>query len=250
MIKAPNLLFNILTQVDSTNNYAMAKIHEGLAIHGNAWFTSNQSSGKGQRGKRWESKKGENIALSIVFEPPHLLKNAPFLFNALISLACRSFLEKLIEKNVYIKWPNDLYVYDRKAVGILIENNFRGSSWNWTIVGIGINVNQVEFNPALKNAISIKQITGQPTDLILLAQDLHQQILQVVNNLQENSLNDILKQYNEHLYKLGEKVKLKKENMVFETTIIGVDHKGFLITNNSIEQQFQVGDVEWVWDKE
>ena len=50
------------------------------------------------------------------------------------------------------------------------------------------------------------------------------------------------------LYKVGEKVKLKKENMVFETTIIGVDHKGFFITNNSIEQQFQVGDVEWVWD--
>ena len=61
--------FNILNTVDSTNNYAMAKVHAGMAAHGMAWFAKEQTTGKGQRGKSWISEKGKNIALSLVLEP-------------------------------------------------------------------------------------------------------------------------------------------------------------------------------------
>ena len=173
-----NLVFTSIGPIDSTNNYAMTQINEGLAKDGMAWFSNFQTAGKGQRGKAWMGNPDENIALTIAFESLSIFQNRPFLFNVLISLEIRSFLQQIvnesnleregkanfiqtkqIDKKVHIKWPNDLWVNDRKAGGVLIENKYRGNNWNWAVVGIGINVNQIEFSEDLKMATSLKQIT-------------------------------------------------------------------------------------------
>ena len=242
----PNLLFYTLEQIESTNNYAMGKIHEGLAVHGMAFYTSNQTSGKGQRGKYWEGKPGENIALSIVLTPNHDFVEFPFLFNAWIALICRSYLSKLINENVKIKWPNDIIINDRKAGGILIENKFRGNYWCWSVVGVGINVNQLEFSGEAKYPISLKQISGKTYNLEDLARGLHIEILNTYQNVGQLNAGEIWKEYRQNLYKIGQDVFLKIKNEIIETTIVGVNETGQLMTKDIIERTLNFGEVEWI----
>ncbi len=238
--------FRILDSVGSTNNYAMAELHAGMASHGMAWFAKEQNAGKGQRGKKWIARPGENITMSIVIEPGTFFSSRSFLFNMAISNACFDFLNSYSKDEIKIKWPNDIYIRDRKAAGILIENIYRGNLWKWAVVGIGVNINQVDFPDQLKNATSLKKNTGQNYDAIELGKELYKTILHAVAMIKRPSLPEILKNYNRNLFMLNEKVKLRKENMVFETIITGVNEHGQLLTEDNISRQFNFGEVEWV----
>jgi BirA family biotin operon repressor/biotin-[acetyl-CoA-carboxylase] ligase len=238
--------FCILDRVDSTNNYAMAELHAGMAKHGMAWFAKEQSSGKGQRGKAWISQPGENIMMSVVFQPPALFSSRSFLFNAVISNTCHAFLKAHIEDEIKIKWPNDIYLRDRKAGGILIENIYQGTTWKWAVVGIGINVNQVDFPDNLKNAGSMKQATGENYDAINLAKELYEMVIDAFSNIGHSTLSEIMKTYNRNLYLVNKKVRLRKQNVVFETTIKGVNEHGQLLTSDRMPRLFEFGEVEWI----
>ncbi len=237
-------LFSILDSVDSTNNYAMAKIHAGMAKHGMAWFAYDQQAGKGQFGKNWESKAGQNITLSIAITPAAVFSRNQFYFNAVVAIACLEFFKKYAGDETSIKWPNDIYWRDRKAGGILIENKIMGKSWKWAVIGIGININQVSFSKNLENAVSLKQITGETFDPVLLAKELTELVLTGINMVSIIHLPAILLKYNEQLYKKDQKVFLKKDNVVFETCIKEVNGSGQLITFDSLERQFNFGEVE------
>ncbi len=239
-------LFSILDSVDSTNNYAMAKLHAGLANHGMAWFALEQTAGKGQRGRKWISAPCENIALSVVIEPSNIFLSRPFAFNAVIVNACYQFLNKYATDGLKIKWPNDMFIGDRKAGGILIENTYQGKDWKWAVVGIGININQSVFPRDVKNPVSLKQITGFEYDPITLAKALHKFILDSMSSPGPSVLDDSIKAYNRNLYMLDQKVKLRKQNMVFETKVTGVNDQGQLLTNDSMARQFDFGEVEWI----
>jgi BirA family biotin operon repressor/biotin-[acetyl-CoA-carboxylase] ligase len=238
--------FIILKQVDSTNNYAMAKVHAGLAKHGDGWYSSHQTEGKGQRGKAWLSGKGQNIALSVVLMPKLLNIIHPFQLSTVISLACFDFYSKYAGDETCIKWPNDIYWRDRKAGGVLIENKFIGNTWKCSVVGIGININQTEFDEILINPVSLRQITGKKFDPAILALELHHFILGRANELLTKPFETILAVYNQHLYKLQKPVRLKRNNMVFETVIRGVSAQGQLLTSDAIEKKFDFGEVEWI----
>jgi BirA family transcriptional regulator, biotin operon repressor / biotin---[acetyl-CoA-carboxylase] ligase len=229
--------------VDSTNNYAMAQIHAGKAKDGMAYFAHHQTHGKGQRGKQWHTSKGQNIILSVVFAVDKLKLPQPYLFNMQMAHTVQQFFAQFALKNTTIKWPNDIYWCDRKAGGILIENNYSGKNWNWAVVGIGLNINQMEFDALLPNPTSLRQITGNNYEVLQLAKQLHAQLVAAVQNIE--SVN-VLKNYNAVLYKKDEKVKLKKDNAVFETTIKHVDVKGVLHCEDTMEREFGWGEVEWV----
>jgi BirA family biotin operon repressor/biotin-[acetyl-CoA-carboxylase] ligase len=137
--------FIILSHVESTNNYAMAKVHSGINVPETCFLAFSQTAGKGQRGKQWNTAAGENITMSIILSAP-AHKTNPFVFSAGMALACYDFIKEINIEDVSIKWPNDVYIGDRKAGGILIETVYKGSSWEWAIVGIGINMNQIQFD--------------------------------------------------------------------------------------------------------
>jgi BirA family transcriptional regulator, biotin operon repressor / biotin---[acetyl-CoA-carboxylase] ligase len=239
--------FNILDSVDSTNNYAMAKVHEGLAIHGMAVFAHDQNNGKGQRGKDWISAPGQNIILTVVIKPHPVFRDYPFIFSAFIANCCQQFLREISGHNIFIKWPNDLYWRDRKAGGILIENVFGGIEWKWAVIGIGININQTNFSAAALRPVSLAEITGENYDPLALGKQLHNLILKKYNLLKENSAATILSNYNKLLYKKDTAVKLRKGNAVFNTTIKEVNEHGQLITEDVMERIFAFGEVEWVF---
>ncbi len=236
--------FNILDTVDSTNNYAMGRVHAGLAKHGEAWFTLEQTAGKGQRGRNWQSERGKNIAMSLVLEPGRLKITNQFHLSAATALACFEFLSGYAGDETKIKWPNDLFWRDRKAGGILVENVLQGTVWKWAVVGIGININQTDFEEVIKNPVSLKQVTGKDFDITDMGRELYDLLMNKLQMLQ--AADDIMTAYNEHLYKQNQLVALKKGSTIFETVIKEVCVTGRLITVDAIERAFDFGEVEWV----
>jgi len=239
-----------LQSVDSTNNYARSLLHEGLAGQGTTIFAHEQSAGKGQRGKIWHSEKGLDITLSIVVDPQPWQLTQQFELSACAAVAIHDFFTKYARNDIKIKWPNDLYFKDRKAGGILIENIVTSRQsmtgyWQWAIIGIGINLNQTVFPDVLRNPVSLKQITGKDFDTVAMAKELCGYMEKYFQQLIEGNFNSIYSLYLTHLYKKNEKVRLKKDNRVFETTIKSVSTSGKLIVQHAIEEEFDFGDVEW-----
>jgi BirA family biotin operon repressor/biotin-[acetyl-CoA-carboxylase] ligase len=226
------------------------------AQHGTSIFTHEQTSGKGRRGKKWVSEKDLNIALSILLNPYPLRVQEQFRLSICIAVSVHEFFYNYAGDKTSIKWPNDLYWRDRKAGGILIENvigsgpsaaGFRWlSGWQWAVVGIGININQVIFPDDLPHAVSLRQITGKGYQPVDLAKELCSIIEKNYQELINGKFESLFNKYQTHLYKKGEKVKLKKDNRVFETTIEAVSETGQLITQHLIEERFDFGEVEWI----
>lgn len=246
-----------LQSVDSTNNYALSLIHAGLAHHGHTFFAHEQVSGKGQRGRTWSAEKDANILLSVVVKPHPLQVSQQFQLSACASVAVREFFSIYGGDDTRIKWPNDLYWQDRKAGGILIENVIKGltqtsntqnagAPWEWSVIGMGININQTSFPSILKNPVSLKQITGKQYDVVNLCKELIEILNRQFQLLVRGQFHVIYAEYLSHLYKKGERVKFKINNRVFDARLVGVSHSGNLIIHHSIEEEFSFGEIDWV----
>ena len=239
--------FHVIQQVDSTNKYAMEKVSEGLANHLDAWFAIHQTEGKGQHSKKWQSNPGENITFSVVIRPQLSFQKNTFLFNAFIALVCRDFLAQLLQKDVKIKWPNDLFINDKKAGGVLIENRFSGENWKWAIVGIGINVNQVKFSENLITATSLKKETNIDYDPLALAKLLHQDLITSFDTATFLNETNAWERYNQHLFKKGQHCRFKINGIETDATINVVNNQGLIVLLvNGKEITYQSCEIEWI----
>lgn len=224
----------------------MGLIREGVAKHGMAVAALDQTAGKGQRGKSWQAQPGKNIALSVILKTSTIKTGEQFCLSMAVAMAAHDFIKKYVPDDIRIKWPNDLYWRDRKTGGILIENVFNGTRWNWAVAGVGININQTRFNRALPNPVSLYQITEREFDIPRLLHELYEKIMLRADKLQGQPHDKLLKEYNRQLYRLNEKVKLKKGSLTFETTITGVSVHGQLHTKDAMERYFDFGEVQWL----
>lgn len=221
---------NILSTIDSTNNYAMQMAHARMAKHGAAWFAHEQTGGKGQRGKSWKNNAGENISLSILTEPTFLSPENPFLLMAVFALGAFDFVKIYVPDEIKIKWPNDIYWCDRKAGGILIESIIQGKLWKYAVAGIGLNINQADFDNSLSRAVSLKQITGNTYDVISLARELCICTEKRYQQLQSGDTANLLQDYHYALYSLDSVAALRFEDGRTERCIIkGVTPTGQLM---------------------
>ena len=160
-----------LSEIDSTNMYAMEQIHAQKALSGSVYQTDFQTNGKGQHGRIWESHRGENLLCTYVLELNALKQGKNWVpseqlgLSAAVALGAQAFFMEFSGEETKIKKPNDIYWRDRKAGGILIENIVRGTDWTWTVIGIGLNINQTRFSNEAGNPVSLKQITGKDWDI-------------------------------------------------------------------------------------
>lgn len=239
--------FNILATVDSTNNYAMQRVHARMAKHGAAWLAEEQTVGKGQRGRTWIGNKGENIALSIVAEPHFLSPVNSFWLTAAIANGACEFVKSIAGDETTIKWPNDLYWRDRKTGGILIETLIRAEIWLFAVMGTGINVNQVVFPPLLNKAVSLRQITGKDFNVVGLAKDLCGFLEKNYILLEQGKQELILQRYNDNLFKRGQDVQFKTADGFFHAEVQGVTSEGLLQIEKEESIQFlRWGEAEWL----
>ncbi len=175
---------------DSTNTLMKELLAKGEWPEGERFlYTAFQTAGRGQAGNGWESEEGKNLLCSILLPPRKEL----FDLNVLTAVA----VQRLLGEGFTIKWPNDIYLQDKKVAGILIENAIIGNEVKYSIAGIGLNVNQTIFLSSAPNPVSLKQISGKETDIDALMQALMTQIeaLEAMDEAQ------VWAYYREHLYR-------------------------------------------------
>ena len=139
-----------------------------------------------------------------------------------------------------------MFINDSKAGGILIENKIKGTLWQWAVIGIGINVNQTDFQDLDKAANSFANVSGEKYDVIVLGGELVGFVLERIEEMKTVPFEKMLEEYNSHLWSGGKRVKLKEGEEVFEVKILGVSEDGELMTEGAGERRFRFGEVEWV----
>ncbi|MBK9591146.1 MAG: biotin--[acetyl-CoA-carboxylase] ligase [Crocinitomicaceae bacterium] len=234
-----------IESVDSTNNYAVNLLKVAKPAAGTTVLTKRQTAGRGQRGNTWEVDPDLNLTFSVIVYPEipvtqvHQLN---FMVALALSKALRSFAP-----SVLIKWPNDILAVSKKLAGVLIENQFRGSQVASTIIGIGVNVNQLEFSGSL-NACSLKSITGIDYDLDQVFLEIYAQLDFYLNLLMEQNFNLLSKSYHETLYGKDEERRFIDANGEFSGVIQGVDDKGLLkIKCDEGIRKFDLKEIRFVF---
>lgn len=218
--------------IDSTNNEALRQINTATDL---SFFAAEyQTNGRGQKGNKWESASGKNLTFSILMRPSFLFIEDQFIISQLVTLSLKKYFFKN-GLNVKIKWPNDIYCGDNKICGILIENHFSGVNLSASIAGIGININQSQFDSDAPNPTSLLLETGRDynlkEELNTFVDIFIEKYLDFEHNINESAKENIDKEYTNSLYRLGELCKYEnlKSGELFIGKIKGIDNKACLI---------------------
>lgn len=245
-----NILF--LSEVESTNTYAMNLLRNVNVIDGTVVNTDRQTNGKGQRGALWLSNSALNITSSIILKPQFLSINQAFFLSKISALSVYDVLTDILGNSQYdikIKWPNDILVNQSKISGILIENVFSGNHIQHSVIGVGLNVNQAEFADFERLATSIKKLTNKDFDknevLKLLCVKLEKWYLK----LKEQKFSLINDCYKSNLYGMNHVLSfLDTNNELFKAEIIDVTNNGKLVlkTENLKQIEFEVKELKFL----
>lgn len=239
--------------LDSTSSYLQRSLEmQPHTLNPGIWQVCSadyQTAGRGQRGNTWTSGASENLLFSILFRPKALLASGQFVLTEIFSLAMVDFFARQGVKTS-IKWPNDIYAGERKICGMLFENSLSEGLVSTSIVGIGVNLNQTEFDSSIANPTSLALETGKAVDRMQSLSEL----LGVLRTRYENFANgnvsrDALHtEYLSKLFRFGEFHKFQKlvagsdpinvsyaENAfgnVIEARISNVKENGLLVLEN------------------
>jgi BirA family biotin operon repressor/biotin-[acetyl-CoA-carboxylase] ligase len=237
-----------LNEIDSTNNYANQLILSNAAEEGTIVMTQFQKKGRGQPGNGWESEAGKNLLVSFILFPEFLHAEKQFQISKAISLSIVEFLNREVDR-VSIKWPNDIYVENKKIAGILIENSIKGTTLFSSIVGIGLNINQDIFVSDAPNPVSLKQLTGKEFDVKSVMCDIFELFTKWYRRLQYVAAVDIDSTYFDQLYGKEEWKTYSKQGELFEAKIVGIGEYGQLQLKNrhGIIEEFMFKEVEFVF---
>lgn len=218
-------------EINSTNVYLYDKISEKNDISDTVVVAAHQMAGRGMDKNRWESEAGKNLLFSIALNVNFLEAENQFKISQAVSVAIVETLSQFVDnQQLYIKWPNDIYFGDKKLAGMLIQNTIEGRMMGVSIIGIGLNVNQIEFSCDIPNPISLKQISGEDFDLENLLNLLIKNIKSSVEGLRikENQI-AIYEKYISKAYRYRQWADYVYKNKVKSMIINGFDCYGRLI---------------------
>lgn len=189
--------FIYLKEHFSTNEYAMKSLSNNDPNRQTCVYTYNQTRGRGQIGRQWYSGTAKNISCSFRYYLTTFKVKDQFLINMAFSLAIWDFVSAFIPSQVSIKWPNDIYVADRKIAGLLIQNMVRKDTISSTILGVGININEDQFPPDLPNPIALSELTTKSYKLLdmqlYLAECVEKRIGMLVEDLRSEYLTKLFR---------------------------------------------------------
>lgn len=231
----PNALFVgvnsiFIPEMDSTNVYAMELLSKTNPCEGTCIFTDFQTAGRGQIGRFWHSSAHSNLLVSYILYPKFLNANQQFYLNIISSLATLKVVQSYTA-DATIKWPNDIYVGDQKLAGILVQNTWRGAKIKATVIGIGLNVNELNFPPSLPNPTSLISLTGVKIDLSQIRAQMSSRLEYYYLKLRNGDLDYLRRSYLDHLYRMGKLSSFIIHDQLVEGTIIGIDDLGKIQVN-------------------
>jgi len=254
---------------DSTNNRAIEGASE--APDRFTWAADFQSAGRGQRGNKWISKAGDNLMFSILFKPGFISAQEQFAISQICTLGLFNYL-KAKGINAKIKWPNDVYVGDRKICGILIENVVTGDNLSQSISGIGLNINQRVFPSNVPNPTSmVLEIESKRANKSVKF-DTHKELPELLAEIfkeydaarrehdRNGNFKKLTKRYLSALYRIGEYHKYSdlteeedktveiKKGKVFEAKIVGIDENSCLVleTKKGERKTFAFKEISYI----
>jgi BirA family transcriptional regulator, biotin operon repressor / biotin---[acetyl-CoA-carboxylase] ligase len=231
---SPKTLFTghqlvFLPQCDSTNRIAQDLVNKNKATEGCVVITGCQTQGRGQRGNTWEAEPNQNVTLSVILKPGFLAVHQQFYLNICTSLAVLDLVRALLPEQAVdfkVKWPNDIYYGNKKLGGILIENTIRGQLIQHSILGIGLNINQVSFAQA--GPVSLSLITGKRYSLKEVVEGLLERLEGRYLALKQGKLEQLKINYLQHLYRYQEEHFFRVADKVVSGLILGIDVQGRL----------------------
>ena len=217
-----------LNATNSTNTYLKNLLKEKQVKDLSCIWALSQTQGRGQQGAKWISEPGKNLTFSVLKKFENLSSEYHFLLNMEVSLAIFRALKKLYIPDLAVKWANDILSSKKKICGILIENTLHKEQISSSIIGIGVNVNQVFFND-LPNVSSLQKIMGHPFDLeevlLLICQELEVSL----KSLSPTRFETVLDEYHTHLFRKDKPSTFEYPNGErFMGYIRGVSHNGQL----------------------
>jgi BirA family biotin operon repressor/biotin-[acetyl-CoA-carboxylase] ligase len=218
-------------ELNSTNSFAQQILNTEMPTDGTVIWSLHQTEGRGYAANSWSAAPAQNLTFSIIYKPSFLKVPDQFNLNKVICLGIRDTLVHFINKEIFIKWPNDVIIDEKKICGILIENNISGNFLQYAVCGIGLNVNQVRFS-GLPNATSIYKLTSQKKDLRSLLYRLCENIELRYLQLRKGDLVKLNEAYISSLYRRGEEHFFRTDGKSFIGEIIGVTKSGKLVVRN------------------
>lgn len=228
----------------STNDTAREKCYS----HGDVIVARCQTAGRGQRGNSWSSEEGRNLMLSVVLQPSFLEAGRQFSLLQCAALAVADMLA-LYGLDPRIKWTNDIYIGDRKIVGILMEQSVRGGFLERCVVGIGINVNQRTFEEWVPNPTSMVLETGEESDLREVLGRLCEALGRRYGQLCSGEFETVSADYHRIMYRLGRKSRfVLPDGGSVSGTVRGVRPTGELVVEfeDGKVDDFLFGDIRFV----
>jgi len=233
-----------LDTVDSTNNYAAKLLKEGEIGHGTVILADEQTAGRGQRGAVWDSKPADNLLMSLFVMPANLSVADQVALTHFASLSVLQVLRKF-GISAEIKWPNDVLVDGKKIAGILIENSIASGRIVSSVIGIGLNVNQVEFGGL--NATSLKECTSQFMRIEEVLFCLIAEMEGLWSCIRSGDLGHLRSAYLEHLYLKDKKAIFSDDSGEFEGVITGVTAEGLLtVKRNKGERNYDLKELRFI----
>ncbi|WP_323788213.1 biotin--[acetyl-CoA-carboxylase] ligase [Psychroserpens sp.] len=234
-----------LNAIDSTNSFLRQLSAEESIEDFTVLVTENQTNGRGQMGTQWQSESAKNLMFSVFKDVSSLDVISPFYLSMAVSLAVFKALKSFQINTLKIKWPNDILSEQQKLSGILIENVIKQNQLQSSIIGIGINVNQMSFND-LPNATSMQLISGNHFDRDHLLEEVLKQLKHYFLMLHSKSYKDLKLEYESHLFRKNKPSTFKDtQGNLFSGYIKGVSDFGLLqvLIEDEIVKSFDLKEV-------
>lgn len=239
-----------LPVIDSTNQHALRLINSGAEDGNFIVWADEQNKGRGHHDNSWISEAGKNLTVSLVIQPAHILPSQQFILTQTVSLALRNLISNFVQdNNIKIKWPNDLYVGDKKLAGILIQNILKGNVLEYSVIGVGLNLNQVNFPEELSNPVSLKQITGADYNIEKLLSELTTEFSeQYHKTFSTVECPGLRHEYLVNMYRYKQRVKFREGKSVFYAVVDGIGEYGRLQLklDDGSTGLFEFKDVEFL----
>lgn len=211
-------------------------------------YTDYQTAGRGQKGNSWESEGGMNLLCSLLLKNTDVMAREQFCISEAVSLAIIDAVRETSEVECTIKWPNDIYVGDKKLCGILIENRLKGSSISECVIGIGLNLNQMEFKSDAPNPVSLKLITGADYD----AEAILRLIVEKMQRWLQIPRQQLQEQYHSCLYRREGYFPYIDADGGFKARIHHVEPHGILVLEREDGQlnEYAFKEVSFIIDRQ